>query len=392
MTPRKPGRLFFANPGPTNIPDSVLRAMDRATVDFMSADFIAVYDEAMAGLKRMLFTEGEVFIYTASGHGAWEATLQNLFSPGDRILMPESGYFSRTWGAMAQALGLEVEMPETDWRRGPDIDAIAERLAADKEHAIKAVCIVHNETSTGVAVPLPEIRAAIDAANHPALLLVDTISSFGSFEFRMAEWGIDAVVGGSQKGLMLPAGLSFTAVSEKALAVHTKAMLPRFYFDWTKMMGRRHRSFIGTVPVAPFFGLLESVRLIEAEGIENVWLRHHRLAEATRRAVSIWSGNQGVSFFCTDPARRSNSVTAVQMPDGHDSEAVRKIAYDRFNVSLGAGLDPLGGQVFRIGHMGDLNEPMILGTLGVVEMALRQAKVPHARGGVDAAIDYLGAH
>lgn len=392
MTPRKPGRLFFANPGPTNIPDSVLRAMDHATVDFMSEDFIALYDAAVAGLKRLLFTEGEVFIYTASGHGAWEATLQNLFSPGDRILMPDVGYFSRTWGAMARSLGLDVEMPEADWRRGPDAGVIAERLAADKNHTIKAVCIVHNETSTGVAVPLPEIRAAIDSANHPALLLADTISSFGSFEFRMAGWGIDAVVGGSQKGLMLPAGLAFTAVSQKALAAHAKATMPRFYFDWTKMMGRRHRSFVGTVPVAPFYGLLESVRLIEAEGLANVWQRHHRLAEATRRAVSIWSGNQGVAFFCTDPARRSDSVTAVKMPEGHDAEAVRQIAYDRFNVSLGGGLDPLGGQVFRIGHMGDLNEPMILGTLGVVELALRLAHVPHARGGVDAAIDYLVTH
>lgn len=392
MTDRKPGRLFFANPGPTNIPDSVLRAMDHATVDFMGAEFIALYDEAVAGLKRLLFTEGEVFIYTGSGHAAWEATLQNLFSPGDRILMPESGYFSRTWGSMGRALGLEVEMPETDWRRGPDLDAITERLAADKSHEIKAVCVVHNETSTGVALSLPDIRAAINAANHPALFLVDTISSFGSFEFKLADWGVDAAVGGSQKGLMLPAGLAFTAVSEKALAAHTAARLPRFYFDWTKMMARRHRSFIGTVPVSPFFGLRESIRLIESEGIENVWRRHHRLAEATRRAVSIWSGNQGVSFFCTDPARRSDSVTAVKMPEGHDGEDVRRIAYERFNVSLGAGLDPLGGQVFRIGHMGDLNEPMILGTLGVVEMALRQAKVPHARGGVDAAIDYLGAN
>ncbi|MGC9270936.1 pyridoxal-phosphate-dependent aminotransferase family protein [Acidiphilium sp.] len=388
---RKPGRLFFANPGPTNIPDSVLRAMDRATVDFMGSDFLAVYDDAVAGLKRLLFTEGEVFLYTASGHGAWEATIQNLFSPGDHILMPDAGYFSRTWGALARGYGLTVEMPGTDWRRGPDAASITERLSADKSHTIKAVCIVHNETSTGVALNLPDIRAAIDAAGHPALLLVDTISSFGSFEFRMADWGIDAVVGGSQKGLMLPAGLAFTAVSAKALDAHRHATLARFYFDWTKMLARRHRSFVGTVPIAPFYGLLESVRLIEAEGIEQVWHRHHRLAEATRRAVSIWSGNQGVGFFCTDPKRRSDSVTAVKMPEGHDAEAVRAIAYDRFNVSLGGGLEPLGGQLFRIGHMGDLNEPMILGTLGVVEMSLRLAHVPHANGGVNAAIDYLSA-
>lgn len=389
MSHRKPGRLFFANPGPTNIPDSILRAMDHATVDFMGGDFLEVYDDAVAGLKRILFTEGEVFLYTASGHGAWEATIQNLFSPGDHILMPDAGYFSRTWGTMARQYGLEVEMPGTDWRRGPDVARIAERLASDKFHNIKAVCIVHNETSTGVALSMPEVRAAIDATNHPALLLADTISSFGSFEVRMADWGIDAVVGGSQKGLMLPAGLAFTAVSTKALEAHQHAKLSRYYFDWTKMLARRHRSFVGTVPVGPFYGLRESIRLIEAEGIEQVWHRHHRLAEATRRAVSIWSGNQGVSFFCTDPKRRSDSVTAVKMPDGHDAEAVRKIAYDRFNVSLGAGLEPLGGQLFRIGHMGDLNEPMLLGTLGVVEMSLRLARVPLARGGVDAAIDYL---
>jgi alanine-glyoxylate transaminase/serine-glyoxylate transaminase/serine-pyruvate transaminase len=389
--PRKPGRLFFANPGPTNIPDSILRAMDVPTVDFMSEDFIDIYDQGVAGLKRLLFTTGEVFIYTSSGHGAWEATIQNLFSPGDTILMPECGYFSRTWGALAKRFGLNTEMPETDWRRGPDPATITERLLADKSHQIKAVCIVHNETSTGVALDLPAIRAAIDAANHPALFLVDTISSFASLEFRMEDWGIDAVVGGSQKGLMLPAGLAFTAVSKKALEAHKSATLTRFYFDWTKMMARRHRSFVGTVPVPPFYGLVESVRLLESEGIENVWRRHHRLAEATRRAVSIWSGNQGVAFFCSDPKRRSDSVTAVKMPEGHDAEAVRKIAYDRFNVSLGGGLDPLGGQVFRIGHMGDLNEPMILGTLSIVELSLRLAGVPHANGGVNAAIDYLAA-
>ncbi|HEX7390550.1 MAG TPA: aminotransferase class V-fold PLP-dependent enzyme [Acidiphilium sp.] len=391
MENRKPGRPFFANPGPTNIPDSVLRAMDRATVDFMSADFLTVYDAAIAGLKRLLFTTGDVFVYTASGHGAWEATLQNLFSPGDRILMPDAGYFSRTWGAMARSHGLAVDMPEADWRRGPDIAAIADRLAADRSHEIKAICIVHNETSTGNCLPLPEIRAAIDAANHPALLLVDAISSFGSLEFRMADWGIDAVVGGSQKGLMLPAGLSFTAVSDKALQAHRAAKAPRYYFDWTRMLARRHRSFAGTVPIAPFYGLNESIRLIEAEGIEQVWRRHHRLAEAARRAVSVWSGNDGIGFFCADPKRRSDSVTAIRMPDGYDAETIRSTAYGRFNVSLGGGLDPLGGKVFRIGHMGDLNEPMLLGILGAVEMSLRIADVPHARGGVDTALDYLAA-
>ncbi len=389
MAARKPGRLFFANPGPTNIPDQVLRAMDRASTDFMSADFLETYDQAVAGLKRLLLTHQEVFLYAATGHGAWEATLQNLFSPGDAILMPQVGFFSLAWGKIAQRYGLDLIGPEQDWRVGVDIPALHANLTADTAHRIKAVCIVHNETSTGVALPLPEIRAAINAANHPALLLVDSISSFGSLEFRMDEWGIDAVVGGSQKGLMLPAGLAFTAVSAKAMEAHQHAKLARYYFDWTLMRARRHHGFMGTVPTSFFYGMVEAIALLEAEGLEQVWRRHARLAEATRRAVSVWSGNDGVQFFCTDRARRSNSVTAILMPDGFDAEAVRAIAYDRYNVSLGGGLDPLGGKLFRIGHMGDLNEPMLLGTLSVVELALAATHTPFARGGVQAAIDYL---
>ena len=389
MSTRKPGRLFFANPGPTNIPDSVLRAMSQATVDFMHPDFLEIYDQAVAGLKRLLFTGGAVFIYTASGHGAWEATLANLFSPGDRILMVESGYFSITWAAMAKRLGLQVETLPADTRAGADITSIKTRLAADTRHEIKGVCVVHNETSTGVTLPLPEIRAAIDEARHPALYLADTISSFGSMEFRMDDWGVDAVVGGSQKGLMLPVGLSFTAVSKNGMAAHETAKLPRYYFDWSLMRERRHASFVGTVPTAPFYGMVEAVRLLEEEGIEQVWLRHHRLAEATRHALEVWRGNDGPDFFCTTAARRSDSVTAVLMPSGHDAEIIRKIAYDRFNVSLGGGLGAAGGKVFRIGHLGDLNEPMLLGTLSSVEMALGLAHVPFSKGGVQAAMDYL---
>ena len=391
MTTRRPGRLLFANPGPTNIPDPILRAMDRNSCDFNSADFVEIYDRAIAGLKRLLFTEGEVFLYNASGHGAWEATLQNLFSPGDMLLMPQAGYFSKTWGAMAAKLGLEVMAPETDWRRGPDAADIQAALEADTTHQIKAVCIVHNETSTGVMLDLEEIRAAIDAAGHPALFLVDTISSFGSIPFKMKDWGIDAVVGGSQKGLMLPVGLAFTAVSDKALAAHEKATMPRFYFDWSLMLKRRHRSFIGTVPIAPFYGMVEAVDLIEAEGIEQVWRRHTRLAEAARRAVAVWGGNGGVSLFCTEPARRSDSVTTVLMPEGQDAEPVRAVAYQSFNVSVAGGLEPLFGKVFRIGHLGDLNEPMLVGALAAVEMALGRADVPHGKGGVQAAVEYLGA-
>ncbi len=389
--PRKTGRQFFANPGPTNIPDSVLRAMDRPTIDFMDPEFIAVFQEGVAGLKRVLRTEGEVFLYTASGHGAWEATLMNLLSPGDTVLLLESGWFSDAWGDMAVKLGLKTQTVAADWRRGGDPQALTAALRADTAHAIKAVLVVHNETATGMALPLPEIRAAIDAAAHPALYLVDTISSLASLEFRMAEWGIDGVVGGSQKGLMLPTGFSFTATSAKAMQAHATAKMPRHYFDWTVMLTRAYRSFVGTVPVSLFYGLKESIRLIELEGLDAVIARHHRLAEATRRAVRAWSGNNGPQFFCLNPTRYSDSVTTVMMPDGFDADQVRKTALDRFNVSLGGGLGKLGGQVFRIGHLGDLNEPMVLGTLGAVEMSLRINNVPHGRGGVDAAMEWLAA-
>lgn len=385
------GRQFFANPGPTNIPDSVLRALDRPSIDFNDPEFVPVYEGAFAGVKRVLQTSQHLFMYNASGHGAWEASLTNLLSPGETILVLESGYFSEEWAAMARSHGLEVQVLHADWRHGVDMAALRAALAADTAHVIRAICVVHNETATGMMLPLPEIRAAMDETNHPALFLVDTISSLGSLDFRMDEWKIDCVVGGSQKGLMLPTGLSFTGVSDKGLAAHEQAKLKRYYFDWTMMAKRPQKSFIGTVPVNIFYGLRESVRLLEEEGLDNVFARHTRLAEATRRAVQVWAGNDGPRLYCTNPGRYSNSVTAVLMPEGHDAEAVRKIARMRFNVSLGGGLGPLGGKIFRIGHLGDLNEPMILGALSAVEMALRIAGVPHGRGGVDAAMDYLAA-
>ncbi len=388
---RKTGRQFFANPGPTNIPDSVLRAIDRPTVDFMDPEFIALFHDAVGGLKRVLRTEGEVFLYTASGHGSWEGTLMNLLSPGDTVLVVESGWFSEGWADMAAKLGLKTQVVTADWRRGVDPQAVTAALRADDARAIQAVLLVHNETSTGLTTSVPDIRAAIDAAAHPALLLVDTISSLGSLEFRMDEWGIDAVVGGSQKGLMLPTGFSFTAVSPRGMEAHATARLPRHYFDWTVMMTRPFRSFVGTVPTSLFYGLQESLRLIELEGLDQVVARHHRLAEATRRAVRVWAGNDGPQFYCLDPARYSDSVTTVLMPEGFNADSVRKTALDRFNVSLGGGLGRLGGQVLRIGHLGDLNEPMVLGTLGAVEMSLRLNGVPHGRGGVDAAMDWLAA-
>jgi alanine-glyoxylate transaminase/serine-glyoxylate transaminase/serine-pyruvate transaminase len=388
---RKTGRQFFSNPGPTNVPDSILRAMDRPTIDFMDPEFVEVFKAGVAGLKRVLRTGGDVFLYTASGHGAWEATLLNLLSPGDRVLVLESGWFSEGWSDMAVKLGLQPQLVSAEWRRGIDPQAVAAALQADTGHAIKAVLAVHNETSTGMSTPLVEIRAAMDSAKHPALLLVDTISSLGSLELRMDEWGIDGVVGGSQKGLMLPTGFSFTAASTKAMQAHAQAKLPRHYFDWTEMMKRGFRSFMGTVPVNLFYGLRESLRLIEEEGLDQVIARHHRLAEAARRAVRAWSGNAGPQLYCLNPARYSDCVTAVLMPEGHDAEALRRTALDRYNVSLGGGLGRLGGAVFRIGHLGDLNEPMVLGTLAAVEMSMRVNGVPHGRGGVEAAMDWLAA-
>ena len=377
--PRKTGRQFFANPGPTNIPDSVLRAMDRPTIDFMDPEFVELFERAVAGLKRVLRTTGEVFLYTASGHGSWEATIINLFSPGDKVLVAESGYFSEGWTDMATRYGLNVRTVGADWRRGVDYGEVTAALRADPD--IAGVLCVHNETATGLAIDLQAMREAIDAADSKALYLVDTISSLGSLEFRFDEWGIDAAVGGSQKGLMLPTGFSFTAVSAKGMAAHATAKFPRYYFDWSIMMGRKHRSFVGTIPAQMFYGLLESVRLIEEEGLDAVIARHHRLAEAARRAVRVWSGNDGPQLFGLDPARLSDSVTAVWFPEGHDANAVRKTALDRFNVSTGGGLGRLDKRVLRIGHLGDLNEPMILGTLGALEMSLKINNVPHGRGG-----------
>lgn len=385
------GRQFFANPGPTNIPDSVLHAVAHSTVDFNDPNFLAVYDACLEGLKRVLKTRQHVFLYTASGHGAWEAGLVNLLSPGDTVLILETGHFSDSWAHMVRDLGLEAQVVPADWRRGPDLAAVRATLAADRGHAIKAVCAVHNETATGMVLPIAEVRAAMDAVAHPALLLADTISSLGSIDFRMDEWGVDAAVGGSQKGLMLPTGMSFTGVSEKAMAAHQASRLPKHYFNWTNMLARRHRSFMGTIPTSLFYGLAESLRLIDEEGLEQVFARHARLAGAVRACVQHWSGNNGPTLFCADPARYSDSVTAVLMPEGHDADALRATSLGRFNVSLGGGLSKLSGRVFRIGHLGDLNEPMVLGTLSVIELAMRLQGVPHTPGGVDAAIERLAA-
>ncbi len=390
--PVQRGRMFFMNPGPTNIPDRVLRAMNRAALDFAQPEFKAIAEECFAGLKKVFKTEQIMIVYAASGHGAWESAVVNVCSPGDVVLVPETGHFSASWTQMAEHYGIVVETVAADWRRGIDPAAVEARLRADADHRIRAVLQVHNETSTGVAHPVAAVRKAIDAAKHPALFLVDTISSLGSFDFRMDEWGVDVAVGGSQKGLMLPPGMCFTGVSRKALAASQSATLPREYWNWRRMLdGERQARFAGTAPVHLMFGLQESLKMIEEEGLDQIFARHARLGQATRACVAAWSQGGGPELFCTNPDLVSNSVTAIQLPDGHDANKVRAVCADRFNVSLGGGLSRLNGKVFRIGHMGDLNEPMLMGALTSIEMALDLAGVPHGKGGVAAAMESLKA-
>lgn len=402
---RPRGRQFFFNPGPTNIPDRILGAMNRATMDFFDPAFLEIQTRATEGVKRVLKTKQTVLFYSANGHGAWEAALVNCFAPGDTILMLESGHFSGNWSEMAQSLGYKVETLHADWRRGVAMADVEKRLAADKSHDIKGILVVHNETATGVATPVGDVRKAIDRAKHPALLLTDTISSLGSFDFRMDDWGVDVVVGGSQKGLMMVTGMSFTGISDKALARSEKIATPKSYWGWKAMQAMKPQRFPGTTPVHLFFGLDEAIRVIDEEGLENVFVRHRRLASAARAAIAHWGGGAkndlkisakgidgkigALELLCADPARVSDSVSAILVPDGHDANAFRKLALDRYNLSLGGGLGPLMGRVFRIGHLGDLNEPMLLGALATVEMAFADAGIPHKPGGVTAAIASL---
>ena len=384
------GSHFFINPGPTNIPDRILRAMDRGAIDFNGAQFRAIAEECFAGLKRVFKTDETILAYAASGHGAWEAALVNLFSPGDKVLVVESGFFSLNWGLRGEAFGLEVETLANDWRTAADSAKLESRLREDREHAIKAVLVVHNETSTGVVNDIAALRRAIDAARHPALFLVDTISSLASMDFRMDEWGVDVVVAGSQKGLMLPTGMAFTGISARAIAATAEAKLPRVYWDWRRLLGGTSQSvWNGTAPVHFFYGLQEALRMLEEEGLDEVFARHHRLAESTRRAVRAWRQNDGPEIYAIDPRAQSDSITSVQLPEGYDADRTRQVCLDKFNVSLGGGLDRLRGRIIRIGHLGDLNEPMILGAIAAVEMALELTGVPHGRGGVQAAMDYL---
>ena len=383
------GRHFLQIPGPTNVPDRVLRAIDRPTIDHRGPEFAALAKAVIAGMKRVFRTQGAVAVFPASGTGAWEAALVNTLSPGDKVLAFETGHFALLWRALAQRLGLEVELVPGDWRHGVPPDELERRLGADKAHAVKAVMAVHNETSTGVTSRIAELRQAIDRAKHPALFLVDTISSLASIDYRHDAWSVDVTVGGSQKGLMLPPGLSFNAISQKALAASRTAKLPRAYWDWPPMIAAGESGFFPFTPATNLlFGLEAALAMLEEEGLDNVFARHDRLAEATRRAVRQW----GLEILCADPAEYSSSLTAVVVPAAHDADAVRKAALERFDMSLGTGLGKLAGKVFRIGHLGWFNELMLLGTLAGVEMALAIAGVPHSKGGVDAAMGYLAGN
>jgi alanine-glyoxylate transaminase/serine-glyoxylate transaminase/serine-pyruvate transaminase len=382
------GRHFLQIPGPSNVPDRILRAIDRPTMDHRGPEFGEFTLSILERLKTVFKTEGAVITYPSSGTGAWEAALVNTLSPGDKVLMFETGQFATLWQELAGRLGLDVDMVEGDWRHGVSAAEVESRLSEDKDHAIKAVGVVHNETATGVVSNVAAVRAAMDAANHPALLFVDTISSLASVDYRHEEWGVDVTIGCSQKGLMLPPGLGFNAVSEKALAAGENAKLPRSYWDWQGMLSNNANGFFPYTPSTNLlYGLDEALNMLLEEGLDNVFARHNRMAEATRRAVRAWE----LEILCLEPEEYSPVLTAVLMPEGHDADALRAVILDRFDMSLGTGLGKVKGKVFRIGHLGDFNELMLAGTLAGVEMGLGLAGVPHAKGGVAAALEYLAS-
>jgi alanine-glyoxylate transaminase/serine-glyoxylate transaminase/serine-pyruvate transaminase len=384
--PRRAGRHFLQIPGPTPVPERILAAMSRQILDHRGLEFQKLGKRVLTGIKGLFKTAHHVIIYPASGTGAWEAALTNTLSPGDKVLMAETGQFAVLWAAMAQKLGLVPEVIATDWRVAVDGNTIEAKLKADKNHEIKAVCVVHNETSTGCRSRIDEVRKALDAVKHPALLMVDTISSLACTDLRHDEWGIDVTVSGSQKGMMLPPGLSFTAISDKALQASKTAKLPRSYFAWDDMLVNNANGFFPYTPATGLlYGLAEAIDMINEEGLENVFARHERLAEATRRAVRAW----GLDIQCRDAKFYSPAVTTVVMPEGHNADAYRKIVLDNFNMSLGTGLNKIAGKVFRIGHLGDTNELTIMGALTGVEMGFDLAGVPHKKGGVQAAMTYL---
>ena len=386
----KSGRHFLQIPGPTNVPDRILRAIDRPTIDHRGPEFGVLGKKVLEGMKAIFQTKSPVIIFPASGTGAWEAALVNTLSPGDTVLMYESGQFATLWKNMAVKVGMKPEFIEGDWRRAADPAAIEARLKEDLKnggaHTIKAVCVVHNETSTGCTARIPEIRKAIDRAGHPALLLVDTISSLGSIDYRHDEWGVDVTVGGSQKGLMLPPGISFNAISDKALAASKTSTSLKSFWGWEEMLNSNKTGYFPYTPNTNLlYGLHEAIDMLMEEGLANVFARHNRHAEATRRAVRAW----GMEVFCQIPEEYSSALTTILMPEGHNADALRKVILEKFDMSLGQGLGKISGKVFRIGHLGDFNDLTLMGTLSGVEMGFAVAGVPHKKGGAQAAIDYL---
>jgi alanine-glyoxylate transaminase/serine-glyoxylate transaminase/serine-pyruvate transaminase len=385
---RPVGRHFLQIPGPTQLPDRVLRAMDTPIIDHRGPEFAKLAKRCLEGIKTIFKTTNPVIIYTATGTGAWEAALINTLNPGDRVLMVETGQFGTLWKKMAEAIGLKPEFIKTDWRIGADPSAIEDALRKDTNKEIKAVCVLHNETSTGCLSPIADIRKAIDAAGHPALFMVDTISSLASTDYRHDEWGVDVSVGGAQKGLMLPPGMSFNAVSNKALAASKTSTLPKSFWSWDDMLNMNKIGFFPYTPATQMLhGLAAGIDMLHEEGLDNVFARHDRLAEATRRAIKAW----GLEIMCRDPKYYSPTITAVMLPSGHDADAFRNLALETFNISYGASFGAYAGKYFRIGHLGDVNEGMQIGALGITEMALSLAGIPHKKGGVQAAVDYLAS-
>ena len=382
----QPGKHFLQIPGPTNVPDRVLRAMDYPTIDHRGPEFAEIAKRVLDKIKLIFKTSEPVIIYPGSGTGAWEAAIVNTLNEGDKVLMFETGEFSTKWWDIAEKLKLKSDFVEGDWRTGADPEIVEKKLKEDTNKEIKAVFVVHNETSTGVASRIGEIRKAIDNANHPALFMVDTISSLASIDYKHEEWKVDVTVGGSQKGLLLPPGLSFNAISSKALEAYKNSKLPKSYWDWKPMLDNNKNGFFPYTPATNlFYGLDEAINMLLEEGLENVFARHKRHAEATRLAVKAW----GLEILCKNPDEYSNSLTAVMMPEGHDADALRKVILDNYNMSLGMGLNKVKGKVFRIGHLGDFNDLMLSGTLAGVEMGLAKAGVPFKKGGILAALDYL---
>jgi alanine-glyoxylate transaminase/serine-glyoxylate transaminase/serine-pyruvate transaminase len=388
IMPIRSGRHFLQIPGPTNVPDRVLRAMNRPTIDHRGPEFAQIAAQIFEGLKPIFGTTAPIIIYPASGTGAWEAAIVNVLQPGDHVLMVETGHFANLWHKMANRFGLVVDFVPGDWRHGVDAAVVEAKLAHDRDHRIKAVMVVHNETSTGVTSKIPLIRRAIDRTGHPALLMVDTISSLGSIDYRHDEWNVDVTVCCSQKGLMLPPGLGFNAVSAKALSIAKEGGMPRSYWDWDEMTKSNRLGYFPYTPATNLlYGLREAITMLHEEGLPNVFTRHARHAEAARHAVRGW----GLEILCAEPEEYSNITTAVVMPEGHDADRLRGIILDRFDMSLGTGLGKLTGKVFRIGHLGDFNDAMLMGCLSGVEMGLAIADVPHVAGGVHEAMRYLTA-